>query len=294
MRKSPAKAPARPSAPRSAPRALRRRAATALRRRRDVRRRGTPDDVHDLRVAGRRLQEAIDLLAFALPARERLRARRRVKRIRRSLTGVRDADVQVALVESLAGRLGPAAAAPLAPLRAQLRARAAAARDALRREGEGLSVRGLRPRLGALLKQLPPIPRRALVAATRAALRRRAAEVARARVRALGGGAREMHALRIAVKKYRYTLEFMEEIGLGRHGTALVEARRLQETLGCLHDLDLLLALGRRAPGRAAPGVTALLRRERRPVLEAARALVAAFVPKRPGRSRGAARGVAA
>src|SRR6185436_6769700 len=91
-----------------------------------------------------------------------------------------------------------------------------------------------------------------------------------------------MHALRIAVKKYRYTLEFMDEVGLGRHAAALAEARRLQDALGRLHDLDLLAALARRAPGAVTPGLRALLREERRPLLLAARAEAAAFVPKRP------------
>src|SRR6185436_5197825 len=117
--------------------ALRRRAATALRRRRDVRHRGTPDDVHDLRVATRRLQELIDLLGGAIPEDARRRLRRRVRRVRRSLAEVRDADVQLQLVESLAARLGPLAARPLATLRARFRARAAAARDGRRRAGAG-------------------------------------------------------------------------------------------------------------------------------------------------------------
>ncbi|HUD71919.1 MAG TPA: CHAD domain-containing protein, partial [Dongiaceae bacterium] len=150
----------------------------------------------------------------------------------------------------------------------------------------------LRGRVRALFAVTPAIPRARVAVAARRALRERAVAGVGARGRAVEDGPVAMHALRIAVKKYRYTLEFMDEVGLGRHAAALADARRVQDALGRLHDLDLLIALARRAPGAATPGLRALLGEERRPLLQAARAEAAAFAPKRaatPGSARGAA-----
>ena len=51
------------------------------------------------------------------------------------------------------------------------------------------------------------------------------------------------HALRIALKRLRYTLELFESV-FGEMGTAQIErVKQLQETLGSLHDLDVRLDL---------------------------------------------------
>src|SRR5262245_50266283 len=78
---------------------IRERAQQVMRRRHQVRSIGTPDSVHDVRVATRRLQEALDVFATFLPDRERKRLRRRARGIRKSLAEIRDADVLVDLVQ---------------------------------------------------------------------------------------------------------------------------------------------------------------------------------------------------
>jgi len=247
-------------------RLLERRAREVLARRRAVRRRARPGDVHDLRVATRRLQEAIDLLAFALPERERSRARRRTRRIRRDLAGVRDADVLLETLVSLAGRCSPDDRRALMALRPVLEARA------------GLPVPGLRRRLRALLRALPPVPAPALARVAARLLVARSAAVGRGLERARSGRAADLHRLRLAVKKYRYTLELMNELGLGRHARAIGAARRIQEQLGRLHDVDVLLALLGRGRG-AGPAIPPALRRERRDLAAGALTMAARFRP---------------
>ena len=284
----------------AARRVLERRAREVLKRRHAVRRRGRPDDIHDLRVATRRLQEAIDLLAFALPERERTRARRRARRIRRGLAEVRDADVLIETLMALAGRCAPPDRLALLALRPRLQARVGRARIVAARRGvaplgaarvgarpaqggdglalAGLPVPGLRRRLRALLGALPPVPMPALARVAARLVVARSAAVARCLERARSGRATDLHQLRIAVKKYRYTLELMNEIGLGRHGRAIGAARRIQEQLGRLHDIDVLLGLLRRGRGTR-PAIPAVLRRERSALVAGALATAARFRP---------------
>jgi len=294
----------------AARRLLERRASEVLKRRQDVCRRARPDDIHDLRVATRRLQEAIDLLAFALPERERTRARRRARRIRRGFAEVRDADVLLETLIAVAGRCAPADRRALLALRPGLQARARRARIAAsKRAGAaeraradspagarpgsaardrigappgggvaGLPVPGLRRRLRVLLRALPPVPAPALARVAARLLAARSAAVGRGLERARSGRAADLHRLRIAVKKYRYTLELMNELGLGRYARAIGAARRIQEQLGRLHDVDVLLALLRRGRG-AGPAIPAALRRERRALVAGALTMAARFRP---------------
>jgi CHAD domain-containing protein len=308
----------------AARRLLERRVREVLRHRNAVLRRARPEDVHDLRVATRRLQEAIDLMAFALPGRERARARRRARRIRRGLATVRDADVLVETLVALATRSATDDRRALLALRPALVARARRARAGVRAAGgngpapasgtsagaasvpvrtkatirnapaappaarptkeatpaaAGLPVPGVRRRLRALVRSLPSLPSVSLrrVAARRLGLR--SSEVRGALARAGTGRAADLHRLRVAVKKYRYTLELMDEAGLASHARGIAAARRLQEALGLVHDVDVLLAVlrGRRAGPRHP--IPAALRRERRRLAAAAIADVADFQP---------------
>src|SRR5262245_25640095 len=53
----------------------------------------------------------------------------------------------------------------------------------------------------------------------------------------------ELHNLRIAAKRLRYTLELFSEV-FGDEGARLIErVRAIQESLGNLHDLDVRIAL---------------------------------------------------
>src|SRR5689334_15968767 len=93
-----------------------------------VRRRASADAVHDLRVATRRLQEALVFFKLDLPSRPRRRLIRRARRIRRELGRVRNADVTLELLSSSGRGLRGADSELLADLRERLRSDA----DALR------------------------------------------------------------------------------------------------------------------------------------------------------------------
>jgi len=273
-------------------RLLRERAATLLHRRRQVKKQGDSESIHDLRVATRRLQEVLDLFAPVLPGKPGKKVRRRARGIRRHFAAVRDADVLAALAHDLRASAPKAQRAAVATLEQALRRKA----DRLRRElacghgGTTLRVKGIRKRLATLLDRLerhPADPARVARAARRG-LARRAHELERARRAAASGRPLPAHRLRIAVKRWRYALEVLDASSLGPFTTAIEEARRVQEKLGSLHDLDVLLDLLRRSP-RTRP-LRAGLAARRRDLWNACRPLVAAYgVASVRGQRRGRA-----
>ena len=262
---------------RRARRIVARRSRHLLAMRRKVVERGDPAAIHDLRVATRRLQEALDLFASVFPGRERRRLRRRARRMRRHLAVLRDADVVAELAASF-----PADRAMLRALVPAPRALRARSRS---RHG-GVSVPGIRKRVASFARAATE-PREALPLLLEDQARAAAAEafsLRSAKMRAILAALRidredEAHALRVAVKRYRYTLELLDEAGLARPGAALEEARRVQEALGRVHDLDVMIHLvGRRREAR--PWIAAL-RRRRRAAAAAATAMLTRFRPWR-------------
>ncbi len=129
------------------------------------------------------------------------------------------------------------------------------AREIARRLGSRLEAPG-----AGRIAPLPPIRKRArdllrtaahgpalpMDARARQVLEERAREV-RGRLGAgRGENGERLHRLRIAVKRYRYSLELLDEAGLEGLKPAIRSARILQRDLGSLHDLDLLIDLARR------------------------------------------------
>jgi len=272
---------ARPRQARRAPpleRLLRQRAATLLRRRKQVKEEGDPDAIHDLRVATRRFQEILDLFEPVLPGEARERARRRARRIRHSFAELRDADVLHGLVRGMRGGASADEKGAIAPIERRLRLKAGRLRQALTGGDHGAPrVAGIRKRLEALLEHLEEHPADpALVArAARVGLARRARELEQARRRAGSGRPLPAHRLRVAVKRWRYALEILDASSLGPFTGAIEAARRVQEKLGALHDLDVLIALVGR--GEGARPLRTRLAAKRRELWKEARPLVAAY-----------------
>jgi CHAD domain-containing protein len=61
----------------------------------------------------------------------------------------------------------------------------------------------------------------------------------------------ELHDLRIAAKRLRYTLEQFVDVLPPECGDMLEEVKRVQEELGVVHDTDVMIALVRRCQGPA-------------------------------------------
>jgi CHAD domain-containing protein len=288
--------PARKDLDKQVPALLAARLRVLGRRRRRAKSHGTPEAIHDVRVATRRVQETLDLFGEALPRRERKRLRKRVKRIRRSLADLRDADVLAALVGRLRARSGSWTTPATDDLLERFRERSRRLRRALGRPGAvtgdargGVRIAGVAKRAKALAEKASEVPATRARASARRAVGRRVARVEAALGKARSGGASDLHALRIAVKRYRYALEILEEWGVKRLDEALRSAKQVQDILGEVHDLDVLVPLLRRS--RGAGSMARRLRRDRR---ERAREALAAIARFRPLEARAVLHGPAA
>jgi CHAD domain-containing protein len=253
-----------------------------------VRRTAGVDAIHDLRVATRRLQEALDFFEPCLPGRYRRRLARRARRIRRELSEIRTTDVTLELLAKLARSLPAGESRDLERLRTRLRA----ALRAPRRAASGrrsLAVSGARKRSSSLLARLDGAGTFDLLDRGRKILDARVGETVRLIPPASSGSPEALHRLRIAVKRYRYALEILEQAGWGRPRGAIAAARTIQEELGRLHDLDVLTDLIRRARSGETPVLLRRLDRERARRLLAVRKALKGFPPAKgrpPGDGR--------
>jgi CHAD domain-containing protein len=204
---------------------------------------GRPAGIHDARIATRRIRELLPLVGDGRPSVSASELARRFRRLGRSLGRVRDADVQIVLLSTLEQRI-PHAAPTLVVVRQQReRERLELMRKVIKRlerlEAIALvrSLRAARSRWAVL--HAPGHWRRELayIVAGRSDAARRAIEHATGVY-----FPKRTHAARIAIKKLRYALEIVHEIGPSdRSAEALRDLKKTQDVLGDLHDRQELI-----------------------------------------------------
>lgn len=195
------------------------------------------DEVHDFRVAVRRIGQALRVFAHLFPDREARSLRRALKPALDAAAHVRDLDVDSALLR----RLGMRAAHPLLERMKADRERGALALrghlyllrseeiptvwldrlELLRETGEDASqaARGL----------LPPLAEEFFKAGRKAAAR--------------AGAAAQLHAFRLAAKRFRYTLEIFRCFYGPVFERRLGQVRGIQGLLGERQDCAVTAAL---------------------------------------------------
>src|SRR5579875_2904534 len=205
-----------------------------------------PEQLHDMRVATRRLRAALELFSGALPARAAA-LRDELAWIARQLGAVRDLDVQLEELRELAGATAHPDAAPLAHLVALLETVRDEARRGLLESLDSARWERLTAALLALARHGPG--GRAREAGTPAALavpallaaRHRPTPRAARRARRTGTG-EDFHRVRIGAKRLRYSVEFTAPL-YGDAATRFAqELAGLQELLGTMHDAEVAAA----------------------------------------------------
>jgi len=184
------------------------------------------EEVHDLRVACRRLRAAIKVFG-AKPLR---RLDPLVEHLQDALGEVRDVQLQLRWIHR---HRGPLAA----------REKVLAEKEAVLRQALALWSLRSAPRV---LRALPRVRRNGKLAGKRMRkrLRRRIADVSHALEEASALKPADAHALRIAAKKLRYEAELLRD---AFDVDALIEElSRLQDAFGDLHDADARIAVTRR------------------------------------------------
>ncbi len=234
---------------------------------RKMRRGDDAELIHDLRVASRRLREALEVLGFCLPHKARRDLLARVQRVTQTLRDARDADVAaIRLTDMLA-------AARSIPERTALR-------DLLSRLDRKRKQQHFRARKTLKKEDIPGwrklfrealTSRDAVKAASAARDPSQAAAILESRLQEvfarLGttGGIEDVggwHALRIAVKRLRYTVELLADGKSAAASGILRQLRQLQTAMGEMHDTHLLAKRVRRRweKGRKAGAAASLLR----------------------------------
>ncbi len=209
-------------------------------------RRGDAEAIHQMRVQTRRLRAALALFSEVIRPGQRA-GRGRVSWLGRALGRVRDLDVIAALLEERhLPHLAGVEAARLEHLVAALKER----RWRAQRKLKATLARGRYARLKDALRDLAQRPRFRKGGGEEGMAARFLADRIHRLARRVSGhrgmterapSAADLHALRIAVKRLRYVLDFHAETC----GLAFDEERKLtrdlQDCLGAIHDHDVLL-----------------------------------------------------
>jgi triphosphatase len=215
-----------------------------------------PEALHDLRVAGRRLEAILRQFEAFLPA-TLVRLRPTLKKVLRALGQARDLDVALLELEKFNRILSHADQAHLAPLKELLLAERSRARHKMLSILDSSAVQRDFGRLTSALTQ-PATVTTALNEVPPARPLRAVSELIRMRYKKVRKSADRLttessmdayHAVRGRVKKLRYALETVAVI-FGKPADEMVRSlRRWQERLGIQQDADVA---GRRLQALAA------------------------------------------
>ncbi len=204
------------------------------------------EDLHDMRVAARRMRAAWRIFDDAFKAGQTKKLRRRLETISDRLGAARDLDVLTQELDAYRLKLDEAQQPGLDPLSSLWRRRRNAARAELVHELDSDQYRAFVKDMAAFLEAGADAAANATPLTAPHRVRDRAPseiwatyEAVRAYELVLPWADIEtLHDLRIAAKWLRYALEFFGE-ALGPGSTALLEkVAALQDHLGCLHDAD--------------------------------------------------------
>lgn len=217
------------------------------------------DEVHDLRVASRRLREGLALFSPLFRPAPLSRLAKRVKKVTRRLGPLRNLDEARLFFSQLPP--GESDGVEIHRLVRELEAEGEKARSVVGRALRASARRKFRKRLHTLLGDLnlfraaPAAPLAPFVPFAHAALIERAEPVRHLLPEALQQeNADAQHRLRIAVKKLRYRLEITAPLFPSGYEELHGVLKTHQDLLGKLHDVDVFAELVRERiaewPGR--------------------------------------------
>ena len=206
-------------------------------------RKGDMNQLHQARVATRRLREALPVVATGSRGRKLVRD---VRRLTRALGPVRELDVALKMLEEL-GAEGTLPAAAIAKLRQVITHERRRLHTEMCRRVERVNLDKVRKR-AVSAKGRPADPQQLADARRRSA--RRAERLSAAIENAAGIYLPDrLHEVRIAVKKLRYSMELARELSGSRAVARLKTLKEAQDLLGRMNDLEVLIARVRAVQG---------------------------------------------
>lgn len=213
--------------------------------------------MHQARVASRRLREAVPVLAGMLKHSKAGKATRKIRRLTQALGGVRELDVTLLLLDELAASDDFSRAA-LQDVRLHVMEERERKREVMLSRLGDVDIDKVKRRLESVGEAL----RQDQSGAWRQVLANRLVKRAKMLAVAIDDAGQlyspeHLHQVRIASKKLRYALELAADSGVPSAAPHVRALKRTQETLGRLHDLQVLqghVAAVQAAPlGRAVP-----------------------------------------
>lgn len=211
------------------------------------------EELHDMRVASRRLRAALSLFAaFLPPSAERLRDD--LRWVGHTLGAVRDLDVQLEQLDGWLAHLPETDREALIAVRSLLEVKRSAARETMLDVLDSRRYELFVGRFGRLLRSArgrrsgpASLPARAV-----------APDLIEERFRALrkagdqiegDSPAAEYHRVRIRGKRFRYTLEFLAELYPGETRSLIRRVVALQDILGLHQDAEVAIERLRQLAG---------------------------------------------
>ena len=233
------------------------RRASALKRHVPDARDGSAHGVHQARVASRRLREAIPVLASGVPGTKSRKALGKIRRLTRALGTIRELDVTIDLVDELVRKESLPRPA-LESVRGRVVTEREARRTVMLKRLDQVNQEKLERRLTAMAELLEETGSEAWRDALGARLIKRSKALVEAMAEAGHMYAPEqLHQVRIAAKKLRYTIELAHDTGVKSASVPVRTLKRAQDALGRLHDLQVLethvAAVQAQASGRPLP-----------------------------------------
>lgn len=203
---------------------------------------GDVEAIHQMRVAARRLRARIELFRGVIHGSRALSCHNDLRWFGRAAGAVRECDVMADLLRDRAARIDSALADATPPLLAALARERGAAHREFALALDSNRYRRMCTRIAdPLLRKIAPEARVAdLAPGLIAPILRKAIRAGR-RVRA-GAEPARIHRLRIRLKRLRYALETLGELGGKRLRRALARLAALQELLG--RHQDFVAAIG--------------------------------------------------
>jgi CHAD domain-containing protein len=203
---------------------------------------GDPSALHQARVASRRMRAALPLVSTDAKAKK---VGRQMRQITRALGPVRELDVVCQMLDEY-GAAGKASRQAVAKLRQAVMRERNDRREDMVRLIERYDLEKLEKRaLSAARKAAKGSKkdRRQRIAGARARAAARAAQLESAIDAAAGIYLPDrLHVVRIAVKKLRYAAEVVRELTRSRATAHIRALRHVQDLLGRMHDLEVLIA----------------------------------------------------
>ena len=223
---------------------------------RGIRKSSDIENIHDARVASRRLRTAFWVFKGILPKKGLKGSKKSIRRVAKALGACRDLDVQIDFLNRIARRLkrspNKAGMETLSSLlqqkRQSLQARVVSALDEFEKTGA----------LQKISARLDKVPKRSKRCGADT-LRKIGEKKITTRLQdlfkfepyvGLPDNVAELHQMRIAAKHLRYALECLKPLYGPETSTFINSARKIQRALGRLHDFDVWIESLPNAIGR--------------------------------------------